>query len=286
MNKREKLLHALKEQWTKLTIKLKAAERQLEIAGNRWQSNHDKAHAEHKAAKEAERAADKAHRQNHPKLATREEGRASRRHYRANKAHLRAEYWVKRAKDYAAKVGHLKDATGDRDKEIDKIEKELGPRWDGNNKIVGGGSERDKLKLFMQLSMKHGSRFYSQSGPADVFHGITGPSGGHRHDCSSWFTSGYCSCGLRDPNSTADDRTFSNTQTMFTGTLGEHGQAISEGQLNTGDAILYGSAPFHHVEMKYGSIKETRLTVGHGNAEINYGTVSLLPGPRSYRRFV
>lgn len=287
LKKARRSLEKLRDELEKILIKLKAAERQLEVAGNRWQTNHDKAHREHRGALEAERAANRANKQGHKKLAKSEQAKALRRHHRASKAHARQLYWVDKSKEFAGKVGKLKDAETNHEKAIKKIELENGPTRTAPNKVEGG-TERQRLKLFMHLSMQHGSEFYSQVGATDVFHGITGPGAGHRHDCSSWYTSGYCTCGLRNPNRDkgAGDHSFSNGETMFTGPIGEHGDSISEGQLDTGDAILFGTAPFHHIEMKYGSIQKTRLTVGHGSSPIDFGTVDLLPGPRAYRRFV
>jgi hypothetical protein len=263
---------------------LRTAEKKLEVAGNRWQANHDKAHAEHKKAVEAERKEAKAQREGHPKLAEAESAKAARCHHRAWKASERAQYFVRKAKEYAAEVHDLKETIETKEGKLRKLEAEHGPHIDPDspNKVVGG-TAKERLKFAMHYSELHGSQFYSQVGASDVKHGLTGPSAGHRHDCSSWFTSMYWSCGLPDPNGGPEG--YVSGETMFTGTLGEHGKPISEGELDTGDAILYGFAPFHHIEMKDGPMSEGPWTVGHGSSPIDRGVVALLPGPRAYRRY-
>lgn len=282
-------LQKIKEQLDKLLDKLRSNERKLEVAQNRWLNNHDLAHHEHQLHKKYERKEAAAKQKGRPKLEAFWAGKAKRSSNRAWKAHRRAEYFVERVKLYADIVGKLKGAVRDHEAEAKRIEAKLGPHRIAPNKIDANGKPREALELFMQLSMAHGSRFYSQEGPTDVFHGITGPSRDHRHDCSSWFTSGYCACGLRNPNrstGTAGSFNFDNNEIMWTGTLGAHGSVIREDELDSGDAILFGVAPFHHVEMKYGPMKKSNLTVGHGDSAINYGSTTLLPGNREFRRYI
>jgi len=274
-------MNRLRELVEKARHRLLGAEKRLKVAGNRWQVNHDLAHDQHKIHKALEHKgkkqlkSDKKLTQEHGEMLLYEAHRHSRRAYRAHKRQL---YWVAKAKKAAAQVAHLKETVADREAKLKKLEAR-GAHWNGHNQ-VNGPNDKANLELAMLLSMTHGSQFYSQEGALDLDHGITGPSRGHRHDCSSWDWSILKVCGIPDP--TGNDYNAN----VFTGNEAEHGEVISEGQLDTGCDIFFGTAPFHHVEKKFGPISESRDTVGHGSDPIDKGTVSLLPGPRSYRRYV
>ena len=120
--------------------------------------------------------------------------------------------------------------------------------------------------------------FYSQVGAFDVQHCMSGPSRDHRDDCSSWFASVFWSCGLPDPNGTGYTG-------GWTGTLASHGKQISreEAKRTPMAAVLYGSAPFHHVEAAIGD--GTEHTIGHGSAPVDMGSFDLLPGPVQFRKY-
>lgn len=280
----------------KLTAKLSTNEKAQEVAGNRWLANHERAIHNHKEQKEAEREATKAHReaaqlareekpvQSEHKSATGDQldQKASRCKVRAFKSHKRATFWVAQAKVYARKVHHLEESINEKEDRLHKIEIEHGPRIDPDNpnKVIGGTAKaRDQFA--MHYSMLHGAQYYSQTGPTTVKQGLTGPTSGHRHDCSSWFTSISWSCGFPDPNGGPE---YIEGETVYTGTIGVGGKPIFESELDTGDAILFGTAPFHHVERKDGPMSEGSGTVGHGSDAIDRGVVALLPGPRAYRR--
>lgn len=272
----------LREQLEKLANLFRSTERKLEVAGNRWQKNHDLAHREHKAQKETEREI-KRLQQNHAPIAHIQnlQAKAARQKHRASKAHDRALYFVGKAKDFAAELHDLKETRERKEDKLHKLEISHGPHLVSPNKAAGG-ADKQRLEFCMHQSELHGSQYYSQEGPADIHHGIDGPSSGHRHDCSSWATSMFFSAGLPDPNG----GDYASGETMFTGTLGEHGESVSESQLDTGCAILYGTAPFHHIELKDGPMSDGPWTVGHGSAPIDRGVVALLPGPRAYRRYI
>lgn len=271
-------MHKLKEQIAKVLKLLTTAQGRLDRAGRRWLKNHDKAHREHKKQKEAEHAYLRAQKEGHPKLSQAEAARAKRCSHRAWKAKRRADHYVAKVKEFAAEVHNLTESLEVKRGKLKKLE-DRGAEWDGHNK-VNGPDKKANLELAMRLSMEHGSQFYSQVGALDLDHGITGPSRGHRHDCSSWDWSMLKAAGIPDPTGNNYD------ENVWTGNEAEHGEAISESQLDTGCDIFYGTAPFHHVEKKIGPISESTRTVGHGSDPIDYGVVGLLPGPRAYRRYI
>jgi hypothetical protein len=275
-------MNRLKQQIEAVLASLGTAEQRLEVAGNRWQANHDKAHEEHKKQKEAQHAATEAHKKGHDGKAAAENARARRCEHRAIMAHRRAEHFVGKAKDFAAEVQNLKETLATKEGKLHKLEREHGPRIspDNPNRVIDG-TPKERLKFAAYYSDIHSSVYYSQVGREDIHHGLNGPPPGARYDCSSWFTSIYWSCGLPDPNG----GDYTPGETMFTGSLGENGKRIAEHELDTGDAILYGHAPFHHVEMKIDPISVSVETEGHGTGDTNKGIVALLPGHREYRRF-
>jgi hypothetical protein len=146
---------------------------------------------------------------------------------------------------------------------------------------VTGGTPTERIIAAMEASRElsaSGRRRdrYSQSGNWTVGYGITGEPKGYRTDCSQWFTSMYWSAGLPDPNGL-------NYSGGFTGTLGAHGEPITQGELEPGCAILYGPPPHHHVEMFRGPGVRT---IGHGTPPVDYGTVYQVAGERSFRRYI
>lgn len=151
------------------------------------------------------------------------------------------------------------------------------------NKVTGG-TKAQRLSAAARASAAAcaaGKRpnFYSQAGSTTVDHCITGERHGERSDCSQWFTSVYYSCGLPDPNG------YAYHGPMYTGSLGTHGRQISraEAKKTPGAAVLFGSSPFHHVELALGDGSEA--TIGHGSAPIDRGTFGLLPGPVQFRKY-
>lgn len=272
----------LRQQIEAVLANLGSAEDRLTVAGNRWEANHDKAHEEHRKQIDAQHSATEAHRAGHDQVAKAETAKARRCEHRAVMAHRRAEYFVGKAKDFAAEVQDLKETLATKEGKLQKLEVAHGPHIAEHNpnKVIDG-TPKDRLKFAAYYSDIHSSLYYSQVGREDIHHGLTGPPPGARYDCSSWFTSMYWSCGLPDPNG----GNYASGETMFTGSLGENGVKIAEHELDTGDAILYGTAPFHHVEMKIDPIAVSVETEGHGTSDTNKGVVALLPGHREYRRF-
>lgn len=274
-------MERLRELIEKARHRLLRQAHRLEVAGNRWQANHDLAHREHKKQKELERRAQSFRHKNDTISLDKADflkDLAKRHSHRASKAHKRALYWIDRAKRAKAKVLHLEETVEERKAKLRKLEAR-GAHWNGHNQ-VNGPDKKANLELAMRLSMEHGSQFYSQSGGLDLDHGITGPSPGHRHDCSSWFWSMLKAADIPDP--TGNDYNAN----VWTGNEAEEGEVISESALDTGCAVFFGTAPFHHIEGKLGPMSESRDTIGHGSPPIDKGTVSLLPGPRAFRRYI
>lgn len=146
---------------------------------------------------------------------------------------------------------------------------------------VTGGTPQERILAAMEASRQQSASgrrhdFYSQSGAWTVAYGITGEPSGYRSDCSQWFTSMYHSAGLPDPNGL-------NYTGGFTGTLYEHGEVITQDELEPGCAVLFGWAPCHHVEMFRGP---GFRTIGHGTPPVDYGTIYQAPGPRYFRRYI
>ena len=148
---------------------------------------------------------------------------------------------------------------------------------------MSGGTPEQRLRVCQLQSARNCStgkrrNFYSQSGPYDVDHCLTGPPYGHRDDCSSWFASVYKSCGLPDPSG-------SGYGSGYTGTLVANGHQISRGEArNTpGAAVIYGTGVGHHVEMAVGDGSEH--TTGHGSAPVDAGTFDLLSGPVRFFKY-
>lgn len=269
----------LRDRLLELAHKIGGDQKALERAQNRWTANHLRAVANHRAALKAERLTAKYNRLNHPKLAAAEQAKAARCHYRAAKAHDRAVYWVGRVKELTAQIAHLEQSKTEVADTLHKLEAKHGATADIPNNKVTGGTAKQRVALAMHTSMAHAREFYSMAGTWSVRYCLTGPPSGYRYDCSSWFTSVYYCCGLPDPN-------HLDFNAGWTGSLGEHGKAISESSLDSGDAILFGYAPFHHVEMKDGPMASGPYTVGHGSTAVDRGTVYLLPGPRAFRRYL
>ena len=269
---------SLKEQIELLERRIRGDEHQLVVVQHKWQHAHDNAHKFHKEQKELEHAAIKAGREHHPKLSRKLTLEAQHHSQRAFIAHQRALFFIDRVKDINADIHHLHESEDKKEKRLHEIEARGAHRVSKNR--IAGGSAKDRLLLAMHLSEQHGSQFYSQVGTLDLVHGITGPEPGHRHDCSSWADSMFHAASIEDMVRAHF------TENVWTGNEAEHGESISEAQLDTGCAIFFGTAPFHHIELKDGPMSSGPWTVGHGSAPIDRGSTTLLPGPRAFRRYI
>lgn len=274
------MLKKLRARLAAVAVKLVGEERALRIAQNRWEMNHVKAVAQHRAGKEAERVAAKMEREGHPKRQAAEEAKAKRCHRRAYRAKRRQDFWVGKVKELTASVKGLQETKTQVEDRIHKLVIEAGCNVDRRANKVTGGTPKQRVKVAMTVSAAEAREYYSQTGTFSTKFCLTGPPNTtYRYDCSSWFASVYDCCGLPDPSG-------QNFQAGWTGTLAEHGHRINESDLDTGDAILYGFAPFFHVEMKDGPMSESPFTIGHGSDPVDRGVVALVPGPRESRRYL
>jgi hypothetical protein len=195
--------------------------------------------------------------------------RAVRALNRSQNASREARKWVGHIKDFIQQINDL-EVTAKRLRE--RIKKISGVSIKGNKATGGDAHKRlQKAALASAAACASGRRhnFYSQSGPYDVDHCITGPPYGHRDDCSSWFASVYKTCGLPDPSGQGYGG-------GFTGTLEAHGKLVSIefARNNPGCAILYGNrGATHHVEFSIGD--GTDHTIGHGSAPVDMGIFNL-----------
>jgi hypothetical protein len=119
------------------------------------------------------------------------------------------------------------------------------PEVQGNN-VIGGGTLREKICAGAEAAwhhyMKFHDRFYSQPGAPD-------PNGNNYHG-------------------------------GFTGTLASHCKQIPIANRKPGDLILYGTPPYHHVELFVGP--GTR-TIGHGSPPVDPGDIFFMASPHCYR---
>jgi hypothetical protein len=133
----------------------------------------------------------------------------------------------------------------------------------GSATVVGdsvqGGSIRDRVVAAAmhaaELSKGDPSYFhYSQAGSwkFDLF---KRDAPGDRSDCSSFVIQAYEKAGCKLPASMHGQG--------FTGTLAEAGRKVSTPK--PGDICLYGTFPYHHVELYIGGGK----TIGHGSPPID-----------------
>jgi hypothetical protein len=150
------------------------------------------------------------------------------------------------------------------------------PQVNGN-KVTGGHSDRDRIVMAAEAAYHHWAkfhdRFYSQPGAWTVEHGITGEPHGFRSDCSQWVTSIYWSAGAPDPNG-------NDFKGGYTGTLASHCNRVKLVDLLPGDLVLYGTPPYHHVELFTGP---GNRTIGHGSPPVDPGDVFFMASPNGYR---
>jgi hypothetical protein len=277
---RERLSNA-KEKVAKVATKIAGVDRSLEFARRRWNHYHEIAVRTYKKSEEAQERADKLREQGQPEPAAAVDRQAIRLEERSIHAHNKAQEWISQVKELKQRKEGLENTEEKLQARLEKLQAQKGPKMEGN-KVTGGTPEK-RLQMCMLASAARcagGKRpnFYSQVGAFDVQHCLSGPARSHRDDCSSWFASVFWSCGLPDPNGTGYTG-------GFTGTLATHGRQISreEAKQTPMAAVLYGSAPFHHVEAAIGD--GTEHTIGHGSAPVDMGSFDLLPGPVQFRKY-
>lgn len=199
--------------------------------------------------------------------------RAARRRRRAEARQVKAIYWKGRIKSDLAALTDLAGRVKKQQDLLSRWMKEHGVHFVGENK-VGGGTPRQRLRAAMlraAANYRAGTQpgYYSMSGGArDYLHALFHYAFGRVWDCSTFADGIYIVCGLAAPSGP-------NTLTAggWTGTEGEHGKQIPESQAQTGDLVLYGPFPHHHVEVVLDP--EEKTTIGHGSPPIDPGVFDL-----------
>jgi cell wall-associated NlpC family hydrolase len=127
---------------------------------------------------------------------------------------------------------------------------------------VAGGTLRDKVVTAAtraaELSKNDPNYYHYLPGGTwknDLF---LRDAAGERSDCSSFVIQCYAKAGCKLPASL--------THQGFTGSLADAGKKVATPK--PGDICLYGTYPFHHVELYVGGGK----TIGHGSAPIDADT--------------
>lgn len=199
--------------------------------------------------------------------------RAARFHRRAEARQRKAIYWKGRIKADLAAITNLKARVDKRQAELAEWIKEHGVTFEGENKVVGG-TPRQRIRaaiLRAYANWKAGTQpgYYSMSGGTrDYDHAINHYASGRIWDCSTFADGIYLCCGLEAPSGP-------RTRELggWTGTEAEHGRIVPESQAKTGDLVLYGPAPHHHVEVVLDPDEKT--TIGHGSPPIDPGVFDL-----------
>lgn len=260
----------LRARLAKLLERLASKKALLAQARRRYRANRKRAYVAHNKQLQAQKRADQLRAAGHQARAEAEDRTALRQNHVAYKNHMRAQYWLGKVKVYVRHVHKLDDLQHKIEIEITDWRKEHGVEVNGNK--VTGGTARQRLRAAIHAAAHNCSagkqnNYYSMSGATpDHSHTIRGMPSGHRFDCSSFADGIYECCGLPNPSGTTDGQ-------GYTGTEGAHGKQVSRGRAQTGDLILYGPYPHHHVEIVDDPRRET--TIGHGSAPIDAGVFDL-----------
>lgn len=211
--------------------------------------------------------------------------KAERHQRRAERRQKKAIYWKGRIKADLAAITNLLALVDKREAELDEWIKQHGVSFEGENKVVGG-TPRQRLRAAMlraYRNWKNGSQpgYYSMNGGArDYLHALYHYARGRIWDCSTFADGLYIVCGLTPPSGPA-----TLTAGGWTGTEGEHGERIDPDHAQTGDLVLYGPFPHHHVEVVLDP--DDRTTIGHGSPPIDPGVFDLFgDGDYIVRRYL
>jgi hypothetical protein len=263
------MLKKLRVKVGRVAERIVGAQRSKDFREGRYHHFRGIAKKKYDKAVELRQEADKL-RAKHPEQAAQLNGTANKREAQSIHAASKARINLGKVKRLNQKINDL-DATKAR---LEARIKKLAPKPKVKGNKVVGGDWKQRLQMAMLTSAARchsGARhnFYSQAGYWDIKHCITGPSPGHRDDCSSWFTSTYWTCNLADPNGL-------NYTAGFTGTIVGNWKQISreEARHLPGAAVIFGSGDGHHVEMAIGD--GTEHTIGHGSDPVDMGTFDLL----------
>lgn len=211
--------------------------------------------------------------------------KAERHKRRAERRQKKAIFWKGRIKKDLAAIQHLEERVAKREAELADWIKEHGVVFEGPNK-VRGGTPHQRLRaaiLAAWRNYRNGDQpgYYSQTGgQRDYDHALYHYPPGRIWDCSTFADGAYLCCGLEAPSGP-------RTRELggWTGTQAEHGRIIPEKDAKSGDLVLYGPTPHHHVEVVLDPREKT--TIGHGSAPVDPGVFDLFgDGDYVIRRYV
>jgi hypothetical protein len=211
--------------------------------------------------------------------------RAARFHRRAEARQHKAIYWKGRIKADLAAITTLRARVGKKTAELDEWIKEHGVMFVNENEVAGGTPHLRLRAAILRAyrNYKAGTQpgYYSQSGAArDYDHAINHYPPGRIWDCSTFADGIYLCCGLEAPSGP-------RTRELggWTGTQGSNGHEVPVADAKSGDLVLYGPYPHHHVEVVLDPAEAT--TIGHGSAPVDPGVFDLFgDGDYIIRRYV
>jgi len=263
MAKLKAALKAVKE-------KLSLNDRLLVRAQRRYKANRKRAYIAHGKQESAQVRADEWRSKANPKQAAVFDKEARRHAEVAYRNHLRAQHYLGVTKTLQQKINKLDTTAAGYEKKIKANKAKVGP--DGHK--ITGGTARQRLRLAIHTAAHNcatgkQNNYYSMSGLARAYlRTLAGYPYGHTWDCSTFADGSYIVCGLEAPSGPD-----TLTQGGYTGTQGEHGKQIPESQAKTGDLVLYGPFPHHHVEVV--DDPKAKTTIGHGSPPIDAGVFDL-----------
>jgi len=232
----------------------------LKRAQRRYKANRKRAYVAHNQQVKAQEAADRLRAEGHPRAAARKDKEVRRHGHVAYRNHLRAEHFLGVVKKLQQRIHGLKRKRADFQAELRKI---------------ASDHPRAKIRRALHTAAANcasgaQNNYYSMTGALPVLaRTLAGMPYGHRFDCSSFATGIYFVCGLKDPNG----GDYAPGETMYTGSLGEHGRRVSDAEAKTGDLVFYGPAPHDHVEVV--DDPKAKTTIGHGSPPIDAGVFDL-----------
>ncbi len=265
-------MRAIKEALGRLAEKLKVNHARLAYARRRRRYTNRRAIANHDKAVRYRRAADTARSNDRPRKAAKRDRIARRCASRAHDFSAKSQWWVGRIKELIRKIEHLEKSVAEKQAEAEKWKKKHKVVVEGNK--VRGGTRRQRLKVAQKVAVancasgKQNNYYSMYGGPRDYDHTLAGYAYGRIWDCSTYGDGVYLCCGLEAPSGP-------NTPTAggYTGTQGANGRIVKESEAKTGDLVLYGAYPHHHVEIV--DDPDQRTTTGHGSSPIDAGIFDL-----------
>ncbi len=262
-------------EWVKKALSL--SHRLLARAQRRYKANRKRAFIADNQRERAQVRADDLRAEGRVAAADRKDAEVRRHSHVAYRNHLRAQHYLGVVKRLQQRIHGLKTKAEHFEAEIKK-NKAKAKEIDGNL-VVRGGSRRQRLRCAIHAAAANcakgiQSNYYSMSGLARLYLKVlAGYLSGHIWDCSTFADGIYIVCDLEAPSGP-------RTQELggWTGPQGEHGERVAKSKAQTGDLVLYGPAPHHHVEVVDDPVEES--TIGHGSAPIDAAKFDLFGGGR------